>query len=113
MGYPTAVKTKKQPVSRKPAAKKAAAARLSPQPAADKELESIHNDVRPATVAEKEPIDEWVSVPCPFCGELFDVHVTSEEEGQTIEEDCEVCCRTVSLHITVEDGEVHVGAHRS
>jgi hypothetical protein len=103
------VKTKSKPKPRKVAASKTPAS----ETAVAKELESIQSDVRPATAAEKEPIDEWVSVPCPFCGESFDVHVTSDEEGQTMYEDCEVCCRPVSLHITFEDGEVHVGAHRS
>lgn len=107
-------KTKKAPVSKKPAAADKAAAGLARSEAAvARELASIQNDVRPVTPAEKEPIDEWVSVPCPFCGEAFEVHVTSDEEGQTMYEDCEVCCRPVSMHITFEDGEVHVGAHRS
>lgn len=119
MGYHSVVKTKtkKAPVSKKAsdsaAAARAAAGAARAETAVTRELESIQNDVRPVTPAEREPIDEWVSVPCPFCGEAFEIHVTSDEEGQTLFEDCEVCCRSVSLSITFEDGEVQVGAHRS
>ena len=78
---------------------------------ADKELETVLSEVtaQPETVH----LEEWISVSCPYCGEDFEVHVTSEQDGQTMYEDCEVCCRPVSLHIQTEDGELQVEAYRS
>ncbi|MDE2040237.1 MAG: CPXCG motif-containing cysteine-rich protein [Elusimicrobia bacterium] len=58
-------------------------------------------------------MEDWVSVDCPYCGEGIDVHVTSEQDGQSLYEDCGVCCRPVSLWISVEDDEFQVEACRS
>lgn len=123
MAYPTGVmktKTKKAPVSKKPAAGRRPAAGVSQsREQLDPDLHAVLKHVNPQAAQAKdeqeaaEPIDEWVSVSCPFCGENIDLHVTSEEEGQTMTEDCEVCCRPVSMHITIEEGEVHVEAFRS
>ena len=101
----TVARAKKQPV--------AAAAGRAGRPAgpADKDLDSIHNEV--TAQPETQHLEEWVSVDCPYCGEGMDVHVTSEQDGQSMYEDCGVCCRPVSLHVQVEDGELQVEAHRS
>ncbi|MBI3553738.1 MAG: CPXCG motif-containing cysteine-rich protein [Elusimicrobia bacterium] len=62
---------------------------------------------------ETEHQEEDLSVACPYCGEEFEVHVTSEEDGQTMYEDCEVCCRPISLHVHTEEGELQIEAYRS
>ncbi len=77
----------------------------------DKELETIHNEV--TAQPESKHVEQWVQVPCPYCGEDLEVHVTSDEDGQTMYEDCQVCCRPVSLHVQNEDGELQVEANRS
>ena len=76
-----------------------------------KVLETVLSEVtaQPAT----EHLEEDVSVDCPYCGEGFEVHVTSEQDGQTKYEDCQVCCRPISLHIQLEEGELQVEAYRS
>ena len=77
----------------------------------------------PAAVAVVEPppvleergfprIEEWVQTPCPYCGEGLEVLVSSDEDGQTRSEECSVCCRMASLHITWEDGEPRVEVGR-
>lgn len=107
-------KTKKSTPSVARAKKPAAAAAGRPgRPSgpADKDLETIHNEM--TAKPETQHLEEWVSVDCPYCGEGMDIHVTSEQDGQTMYEDCGVCCRPVSLHITVEDEELQVEAHRS
>jgi hypothetical protein len=40
------------------------------------------------------------------------VLVGADEDGGTRFEDCSVCCRTVSLHVTWDDGELLVEAGR-
>ena len=107
-------KTRKQPVARN--AKRPAEAGAGSRPGRqagpkDKDLDTIHNEVTAAP--EKQHMEEWVSVDCPYCGEGIDVHVTSEQDGQTMYEDCGVCCRPVSVHIQIEDEEFQVEAHRS
>lgn len=118
MGYPVDVKAKpkKAPVlAKKPSSRAAKPPAPDAEPRLEKEMETVLQTVAPPKddTVELEPIDEWVSVSCPFCGENIDVHVTSDEEGQTLTEDCEVCCRPVSMTITIEEGEVSVEAYRS
>jgi hypothetical protein len=76
-----------------------------------KVLEAVLNEV--TAQPETEHVEEDLSVACPYCGEEFEVHVTSEEDGQTLYEDCEVCCRPISLHVRMEDGELQVEGYRS
>ncbi|MBI5239462.1 MAG: CPXCG motif-containing cysteine-rich protein [Elusimicrobia bacterium] len=57
--------------------------------------------------------EEWAEVPCPHCGELIEVLVGADEDGGTRFEDCSVCCQTVSLHVTWDDGELLVEAARA
>jgi len=63
--------------------------------------------------AEIRRVEEWAQVPCPFCGEELELLVSSDDDGQTKLEDCSVCCRPVSLHVTWEDGELQVDADRA
>lgn len=76
-----------------------------------KHLDTVLKEVTAGT--EKLDLDEWIQVQCPYCGEVFDVHATSEEAGQSMIEDCEVCCRPISLHIKVEEEELVVSAFRA
>jgi len=54
----------------------------------------------------------WVEVECPYCGEMFDVRVDPGEEGQSLVQDCQVCCKPVQLSVDVEDGDISVFAAR-
>ena len=111
--YSGVVKTKtKKPVAR---GKKSVASKNGAGGAtetADKDLETIQNEIAAVPQAQQH-LEEWVSIDCPFCAETMEVHVTSEQDGQTMYEDCGVCCRPVSIHIQVEDDEFQVEAHRS
>lgn len=54
-------------------------------------------------------IEQTVTVQCPYCAQTFEVLVDCSIEHQEYIEDCEVCCRPVSLVIDVaEDGSVTV-----
>lgn len=79
--------------------------------AVHRKLESVLQEV--TAKPEKTHIEQMVPVQCPYCGEEFEVHVTSEEDGQSMTEDCHVCCRPISIHVTVEDEEIQVSAFRS
>ncbi len=76
-----------------------------------KVLETVLSEV--TAQPETEHLEEDVSVACPYCDEAFEVHLTSEQDGQSIYQDCQVCSRSMSLHIQVEDGELQVEANRS
>ena len=76
-----------------------------------KVLETVLNEV--TAKPEIEHVEEDLSVACPYCGEEFEVHVTSEEDGHSMYEDCEVCCRPISLHVRMEEGELQIEAYRS
>lgn len=52
-------------------------------------------------------------IECPYCGEQIDLLVDCTAGLQDYIEDCQVCCRPINLHITVDDhGSLQVGARR-
>ena len=67
----------------------------------------------PASEEALPRAEEWAEVPCPHCGEQFEVLVSADEDGHSRYEDCSVCCRTVALHVTWDDGELLVEATRA
>ena len=77
----------------------------------DEELQAVLSEV--TAQPKTSHIEQWAQVPCPYCGEDFETRVTSEDEGQTLEEDCSVCCRPMTLYVHEEDGELQVEAQRS
>lgn len=58
-------------------------------------------------------IDQWVPIECPHCGEASEVHVTAEEDGQSLDQDCTVCCRNFVAHVEIDEGEAHVSVEAS
>lgn len=48
---------------------------------------------------------ETVEIPCPYCGEIISVVVDTSAGNQKYIEDCEVCCRPITLNITIQNGE--------
>lgn len=60
-----------------------------------------------------ERLDQWVPIECPHCGESTEIHVTQEEDGQSLDQDCTVCCRAYVAHVEIEEGEAHVGVEAS
>ena len=105
---------KKPPPRKKGSASAAPSARTAERAEGtrrDKVLETVLSEV--TAEPDVQPVEEWVSVPCPYCGEEIEVHVTNESDGQTMYEDCAVCCRPISLFIEIQDGEVQVEAQRS
>jgi hypothetical protein len=54
-------------------------------------------------------VEQSVTVQCPYCAQSFEIMVDCSMEHQEYVEDCEVCCRPVTLVITVDsDGVPHV-----
>lgn len=48
---------------------------------------------------------------CPYCGENITILVDESIHDQAYVEDCEVCCRPISLHVIVnEDGSATIDA---
>ncbi len=54
-------------------------------------------------------LDQWVTLECPHCGEATELHVIADMDGQSIDQDCTVCCRAFVAHIEIDEGEAHVG----
>lgn len=59
--------------------------------------------------AETVRLDQWVSIECPHCGEGTELHVIADMDGQSIDQDCAVCCRPYVAHVEVDEGEANVG----
>ena len=48
---------------------------------------------------------------CPYCGESITVLVDDSVPDQTYVEDCEVCCRPITLHVSFDnDGDATIDA---
>ncbi len=48
---------------------------------------------------------------CPYCGESIEILVDVSAGDQNYIEDCQVCCRPISLNVRIdEDGEAQVSA---
>jgi hypothetical protein len=54
-------------------------------------------------------LDQWVSIECPHCDEGTEIHVIGEMDGQSIDQNCTVCCRSFVAHIEIDEGDVNVG----
>lgn len=49
------------------------------------------------------------AISCPYCGETITILVDDSLPEQEYVEDCQVCCRPIVLHVTVDtDGDVSV-----
>jgi hypothetical protein len=59
--------------------------------------------------AETVRLDQWVPIECPHCGEGTELHVIADMDGQSIDQDCTVCCRPYVAHIEIDEGDAHVG----
>lgn len=43
-------------------------------------------------------------IQCPFCGECFEIALDPSQQASMIQ-DCDICCRPISLTILGERGE--------
>ncbi|MBZ0269842.1 CPXCG motif-containing cysteine-rich protein [bacterium] len=56
---------------------------------------------------------ETVDVDCPNCGRPFEMLVDTSVGTQDYVEDCEVCCRPIHVHVTIDaDGDPIVTTRR-
>ncbi|HEY4128641.1 MAG TPA: CPXCG motif-containing cysteine-rich protein [Gammaproteobacteria bacterium] len=54
-----------------------------------------------------EPFD----ISCPYCGEMIEILIDPSVERQSYIEDCQVCCRPITMHVTIaEEGMPQVTA---
>ena len=44
------------------------------------------------------------TVRCPYCGERLEIFIDRSVRRQEYIEDCQVCCRPVTLTVTVHEG---------
>jgi transposase-like protein len=52
-----------------------------------------------------------VEIQCPYCGEAIVLPIdTSVIDEQRYIEDCQVCCRAISIAVTLDDGIAQVVA---
>ena len=50
------------------------------------------------------------SICCPYCGETIDVLVDTSDPSTEYIEDCQVCCRPITLRVRFEGAEVVIEA---
>lgn len=46
---------------------------------------------------------ETVRIDCPYCGEAIDIVVDCSVEYQRYIEDCQVCCRPMTITVSIGD----------
>lgn len=49
---------------------------------------------------------ETAEIACPYCGETIEIVVDCSVESQSYIEDCQVCCRPISLTVTIDEAGV-------
>lgn len=49
-----------------------------------------------------------VDMQCPYCGESITLLVDDSVDHQRYIEDCQVCCRPISVDAWIEDGDARV-----
>ena len=55
-------------------------------------------------------LDEY-TIDCPYCGESIEILIDASISEQQYIEDCQVCCRPITLTVSVEeDGSARVRA---
>jgi len=65
------------------------------------------SDVRPgASKAGIMDLLKGVFIECPYCGETIEVLIDCSLPSQEYIEDCEVCCRPITLIVTSADSEM-------
>ena len=74
---------------------------------AERVMETVLQETK--VEAETPRLDVWITIECPHCNEGGELHVISEMDGQSLDQDCAVCCRSYVAHIEIDDGEAHVG----
>ncbi len=74
---------------------------------AEKVMETVLKEQSVEATAER--LDQWVTIECPHCAEGTELHVIADMDGQSIDQDCTVCCRSFVAHIEIDEGEAHVG----
>jgi hypothetical protein len=87
----------------------------SPAPQTDHTESKDLQEVLAVVNAESQTtrVEDDVSIDCPYCGESFEIRVSADEEGHTLDENCQVCCRPLTLHVRLADGEIEAEADRS
>jgi hypothetical protein len=106
---PRAKAAKAKKISKKAAEHDASEARE--RKTAEKVMETVLQEQTVEQTAER--IDQWVPIECPHCGESTEIHVTQEEDGQSLDQDCTVCCRSFVAHVEIEEGEAVVNVEAS
>lgn len=49
---------------------------------------------------------------CPYCGESIDVLIDPQDAGDQYIEDCQVCCRPITINVTTDSmGTLSVSAY--
>ncbi len=76
-----------------------------------KVLESVLEEI--STQSGDEVLEQDLVVECPYCDESFEIKVSSDDAGQILYEDCQVCCRALTLHVHEEDGEFGIEVERT
>ncbi|MEI6757802.1 MAG: CPXCG motif-containing cysteine-rich protein [Chlorobium sp.] len=51
-------------------------------------------------------IIETISVQCPYCGEIMDLQIDCSEGDQEFMEDCPLCCKPVTIAVTISDNGI-------
>jgi hypothetical protein len=70
-----------------------------------------------ASVILRYPIQDGTMLPsteiqCPYCGERIEILVDDSAGDQHYVEDCQVCCRPISIALVVDaDGALRIAAH--
>ena len=55
---------------------------------------------------------EYMTVYCPYCGEINELTIERSEYDQTYSEDCQVCCCPMQIWVSGEGEDMDVAVSR-
>jgi hypothetical protein len=67
-------------------------------------LEPVFEPAAPVVAAD---VIEWVTIGCPYCGEVFETQVDLSAGSATYVEDCQICCQPIEVGFELDgDGQL-------
>lgn len=56
-------------------------------------------------------MQEFIDIACPYCGEWIEIAIDTSVDQQQYIEDCQVCCRPITISVSVdEEGQAQAHA---
>ena len=67
------------------------------------ELYGLEPVFDPAAQTPTSALGDFVELQCPYCGEVYGIHIDLTDGSRQYIEDCQVCCQPIQVTLDVND----------